>query len=126
VTKLIIAGSRDVTQHQFDWATQFALWEGISEIVSGTARGVDRYGEELAEQLGIPVKRFPADWDKYGKSAGYKRNVLMAEYADKLLAIWDGHSKGTGHMIDIMQKVGKPVQIVAVLNVKKETSNHAQ
>ena len=46
------------------------------------------------------MRVFPADWDKYGKRAGYLRNVQMAEYADALLAFWDGESRGTKNMID--------------------------
>ena len=83
----------------------------ISEIVSGTARGVDQLGERLASELNIPVKRFPANWDLFGKSAGYKRNVTMADYADGLIAIWDGKSKGTGHMINIMTAKGKWIYV---------------
>lgn len=72
----------------------------ITEIVSGTCEGVDQLGEEWAERHGIPVKRFPADWKKYGRRAGPLRNQTMASYADALIAIWDGKSKGTRSMID--------------------------
>jgi len=109
VKKIIIAGSRSVTD--IDVVNQAVidsrLKNYISEVVSGTARGVDQLGEIWARQRGIPVKRFPADWDTFGKSAGYKRNVVMADYADGLIAIWDGESKGTKHMIDIMLNKSK-------------------
>jgi alkanesulfonate monooxygenase SsuD/methylene tetrahydromethanopterin reductase-like flavin-dependent oxidoreductase (luciferase family) len=68
-------------------------------------------GLKWAEQLGVKVARFPADWDTYGKRAGYLRNEQMAEYADALFAIWDGESKGTKHMIDIMLSKKKPVYV---------------
>jgi len=72
----------------------------ITEVVSGGAKGVDRLGELWAQKRNIPITRFPAEWNKYGKRAGYIRNKEMALYADALLAIWDGESKGTKHMID--------------------------
>lgn len=59
----------------------------------------------------IPVKRFPADWDRHGRAAGPIRNCQMAQYADALIAIWDGKSRGTKNMIDEMNKCGKPVLI---------------
>ena len=82
-----------------------------TEIVSGGARGVDRLGEQWGKQHNIPVFIMQAQWDKYGRSAGYRRNEQMAQYADTLVAIWDGHSVGTKHMIDIMKRMQKPVFI---------------
>lgn len=102
--KVIVAGSRSVTN---DLVVDAAIEDSgfkITELVSGTARGVDRLGEDWAKSRCIAIKRFPADWNRYGKSAGYRRNVEMAEYADALIAIWDGKSKGTQHMINIAQE----------------------
>lgn len=108
--KVIIAGSRDIpkaTSHVLD-ALELAMADGtiteISEVVSGTAKGVDQAGENVALWLGVPVKKFPADWDQFGKSAGVIRNVQMAEYADALVAVWDGKSAGTKNMIDEANK----------------------
>jgi hypothetical protein len=83
----------------------------IDEIVSGTASGPDTNAIFLARERNIPVKKFPADWNIYGKRAGPLRNEAMAKYADGLLALWDGKSRGTQHMIDTMRKMGKPVQV---------------
>jgi hypothetical protein len=58
------------------------------------------------------IKRYPADWDTFGKSAGYRRNEQMAEDADALVAFWDGESKGTAHMIDTMAAMDKPVRVI--------------
>jgi hypothetical protein len=71
----------------------------ISEVVSGCASGIDKLGEDWAVNNYVPIKRFPADWQRYGKSAGFIRNVQMAEYAGALVAIWDGRSRGTWNMI---------------------------
>lgn len=110
--RLIIAGSRDITnEHIVQEAIELTnLWP-ITEIVLGGARGVDKLGEQWAEQEVIAVKAFPADWKQYGAQAGILRNIQMAEYADALIAIWDGSSPGTKHMIDTMVKVQKPVFI---------------
>jgi hypothetical protein len=75
----------------------------LAEIVSGGARGVDKLGEQYARSRCIPYKIFPADWERYGKNAGYIRNTEMAKYADSGLALWDGQSRGTAHMIRQME-----------------------
>lgn len=111
--KLIIAGSRTINDFSIVYEAFADLIRNkllsITEIVSGCAIGVDTLAIKLGNILDIPVKKFPADWNKYGKSAGYKRNQQMAEYADILLLIWDGQSKGSKHMKDIMFKIKKPI-----------------
>lgn len=106
--KVIIAGSRDIDNYDLIVeAIQQAEFE-ITEVVSGTARGPDKLGEQWARDNFIPISRFPADWNTHGKSAGYRRNAEMGQYADALIAVWDGQSRGTKHMIDIMKKLNKP------------------
>ena len=102
--KLVIFGSRGIEDMR---AVEKAMeaWgmaSQVTEIVSGGARGVDRLGERYARQHGIHCKVFPAQWDKYGKRAGPIRNAEMAKYADYGVAIWDGESRGTAHMIRLM------------------------
>lgn len=88
-------------------------------IVSGTARGADRLGEQYAQIMHHEVSRFPAAWDIYGKSAGYRRNAEMAKFASEdgnigvLIAFWDGKSRGTKHMIDLAKRYGLDVHIVS-------------
>ena len=65
-------------------------------------------GAEWAANHGVPLQHFPAYWDKYGKSAGFIRNAEMGEYADALIAFWDGVSPGTKHMIQTMKRNKKP------------------
>lgn len=81
-------------------------------IVSGKARGADSLGEKYANENGLNIMEFPADWDKHGKSAGYKRNLEMAENADALIAFWDGESRGTKHMIDIAKEKNLLTRII--------------
>lgn len=105
--KIIIAGSRDF---QFcdvmDFYVQAViknLKEDTIEIVSGTARGADKLGEQFSAHYDYQLKRMPANWNEYGKSAGYRRNKEMAEYANVAILFWDGESKGTRHMIDLAE-----------------------
>lgn len=81
-------------------------------IISGTAKGADTLGERYAEEKSYEVWRYPADWNTYGKKAGYIRNEKMAQVADALVAFWDGKSRGTKHMIDLAYKYGLEVRIV--------------
>lgn len=104
--KLIIAGSREFNDYNLLKESYQKISQSITEIVSGKARGADKLGEKLAKELGIPIKPFPADWNKYGKSAGYRRNAEMAKYGDILLLMWDGESKGSKHMLDLAKKEG--------------------
>lgn len=131
MTKIIIAGSRKgFTALDVDIAMSKALrllkWLPCDiEVVSGTASGVDRLGEAWAAERNLPVIRFPAEWDKYGKYAGYKRNQQMADVANALVALWDGVSKGTNHMITIALAKGIPVHVYgpgAGLHQKPKTS----
>lgn len=99
--KTIIAGSRNCNNiKDLIIATEECGWE-ITTVISGKAKGADHLGELWASYHNISVLEFPADWKKFGKSAGYKRNVEMAENADALIALWDGKSRGTNHMINI-------------------------
>lgn len=112
--KVIIAGSRGITNGRVIEQAIILSKYDITEVVSGTARGVDQLGETWATMAGRKIKRFPANWEAHGKKAGFLRNVDMSEYADALIAIWDGESRGTMHMIDIMKKARKPVFVMGV------------
>lgn len=109
--RTIIAGSRSITDPGIIRAAIRKSKLVITEIVCGCAAGVDRLGENYGNLNNIPVAQYPAEWDKYGKSAGYRRNVVMAENADALIAIWDGKSSGTKHMIDIAKSKGLCVKV---------------
>jgi len=109
--RTIIAGTRDIiSYYQVVTAIRESGFE-ITEVISGTARGVDSLGERWAREKNIPCQQFPAQWDKYGKSAGYRRNEDMAKVADALIAVWDGQSRGTKHMINIARTRGLQVFI---------------
>lgn len=114
--RVIIAGSRyGISYETVARYTQLCpIRLSIAEIVSGCANGVDAHGERWAEENGIPIKLFPADWQKYGKQAGIIRNIEMARYADGLIAIWDGESRGTKHMIETAKKKGLVVYVYGI------------
>jgi len=113
--KTIIAGSRTASIKDVITALELCPFTAeITEVVSGCARGADSYGEMLAEEFNTPIKRFPAEWEKYGRGAGHIRNSQMQEYADALIAVWDGESPGTKDMISRAEKQGLKVFIYKI------------
>lgn len=105
--KVIIAGGRKFNNYELLKSSINNLNIQIDEVVCGGALGADMLGKKFAEENNIPVKMFMAQWDVYGKRAGYLRNKAMGDYADYLIAFWDGQSKGTKMMIDIMKENNK-------------------
>lgn len=100
IGRCIIAGSRSATQKDVDAALAACPWSpGITRVVTGCARGADTYGVAWAQARGLPVERFPAYWEQYGRHAGHIRNMAMAMSTDALVAAWDGKSRGTRDMI---------------------------
>ena len=104
--KVIIAGSREIVDSSLLIEALIESNFEVTKIISGGARGADRIGEQYSRAYNIPLTVIKPDWDKYGKRAGYKRNEQMAEVADALIALWDGKSKGTKHMIDLANDKG--------------------
>lgn len=109
--KVIIAGTRSVDDYKLVVDTIQRSGYDITEVVSGCATGVDRLGERWAIANNITVKEMPADWARFGKSAGPQRNKAMADYADAAIVIWDGQSRGTRNMIENMIRRKKPYYI---------------
>jgi hypothetical protein len=109
--KVAVVGSRTFNNYELLKENLDAI-PNISMIISGGARGADSLGARYSKEKGIPLQVFFPDWDFYGKSAGYKRNVQIVEACDVLVAFWDGESKGTKHSIDIAQEKGKRTFII--------------
>lgn len=110
--KTIIAGSRDLFNEAIDLLNKEAHGFGITEVVSGGATGSDKAGEVWANNNNVNVKLFPADWFKFGKSAGPIRNKEMADYVGKegqLILIWDGKSRGSANMKMNAEKIGMKI-----------------
>jgi predicted Rossmann fold nucleotide-binding protein DprA/Smf involved in DNA uptake len=115
--KVIIAGSRGFSNYKLlrEQCNKFLREKRKTSniiVVSGHARGADTLGEKYAQDEGFTLEIYPAQWKKVGKRAGYRRNEQMAEVADALIAFWDGSSKGTKHMIDIMNEKNLLVRVV--------------
>mgnify|MGYP003636541787 CR=1 FL=1 len=104
--KLIIAGGRDYVLDSVGEGKLNRLRDelGVSKVVCGCARGADTEGEEWAVRNEIDVVFFPADWDKFGGSAGFIRNIEMAKVADAVVLFPGG--KGTAHMYKEASRLG--------------------
>lgn len=117
IFKVIIAGGRYFNNYELLREKCLSILSDKMEtcevyVVSGCAKGADSLGEIFANEFMLKINKFPADWETYKKSAGYKRNVQMAENADALIAFWDGKSKGTQHMINIAREKNLPTRII--------------
>lgn len=118
--KLIIAGSRTIPEHVAALSIRNFLKHPPSslpaplEIISGGAKGVDTAAASIARELELTFIEFLPDWDQFGKSAGPRRNRLMADYGDSLLLIWDGTSKGSASMKSEMIRLRKPIWEIIV------------
>jgi hypothetical protein len=118
--RTIIAGSRNIPEDLADNLVAKSIELSgftITEIISGNARGIDKAGERYWQshfankEPYVGLKIMPANWNKYGKSAGQIRNIRMAAEADALIAIWDGESPGTQNMIKIASRKKMPIFI---------------
>lgn len=109
--KVLICGSRGLVDEKY--VRNAVLMSGFipTLIISGGARGIDHAAIYYAMKNSIPYEVYPADWDKYGKSAGFRRNIEMLEKCEAVIAIWDGESRGTAHTIKEAQKRGLPLYV---------------
>lgn len=110
--RVIVAGGRDFKDYAMLRACLEFTLEPDDEIVSGTAKGADTLGERYAKEYDVPLHKFPAEWDKYGRAAGPIRNKQMAVYSEKLVAFLalEG-SKGTKNMIETALRMGLEVHV---------------
>ena len=111
---VLVTGSRD-------WSSTVLLKERLASldksrttIIHGGARGADEQAGKLATQFGIPAQSYPPDYESFGKSAPHVRNDEMLKHADRVLAFWDGKSRGTKSVIDKARKLGIPTEVISV------------
>ena len=124
--KTIIAGSRSATKKDvFDAIGQTSWACQIDTVISGTAKGADKFGEAWAKDHNRSITYFPANWNVYGRAAVPIRNKAMAEYAHALIAVLDGKSKGTKNMIELAKKQGLLVEVfyISKMNVSSVIDN---
>lgn len=114
--RIIVAGGRDFNNYTMLKDNLNHLFQNVIKedlvIISGMARGADTLAVKYAKEKNIPLIQMPADWEAYGKSAGYKRNTEMAKIADGLVVFWDGKSKETEHMVNIAKRYGLKIRII--------------
>ncbi len=110
--KVLICGSRGINDPAV--VAQAVEKSGMkpTHIVSGGALGVDTLARSYAQSRGIEFTEYVADWDRYGKRAGFMRNCVMVGVADAVIAVWDGESPGTRHSIDYATSQGKQVFVL--------------
>lgn len=105
--KAAIIGSRSLSVNNLE----DYLPQGITEVVSGGARGVDNSAREYACRNGLKLTEFLPDYEKYGRRAPLVRNDLIIDYADIVFAFFDGQSRGTWYVIDKCKKKNKRVEV---------------
>ena len=114
--KIIIAGSRTMSFSSYPLIAQSVKRSGfdVTEVGCGMADGADTFGMKWAyeQEPKIPVEKFPADWGHYGRRAGYMRNIIMGNWADGLIVLIWGESKGSMNMLEIMQNLNKPCYVL--------------
>lgn len=112
--QVVIAGGRDFSDYQLlcQKCDIFFRDKTPTAIISGMARGADSLGVQYAQEHGIQIMQFPADWAGLGKRAGMVRNLQMLDVADAVIAFWNGVSRGTGHMVSEAKKRGLPLRVV--------------
>jgi len=105
--KIAIIGSRSITVENLE---RYLL--DCDEIVSGGAKGVDTSAAQYAIKNGIKLTEFLPDYRHFGRGAPLIRNKNIVDYADKIIAFWDGRSKGTLSVINYAKKIGKECEII--------------
>lgn len=125
--RIIVAGSRtfndyELLKKKLDFYLQNKNVNDI-EILEGEAKGADKLGKQYAIEKGIKYTGYPADWNKYGKGAGFKRNREMAQNATHAVIFWDGESKGTKNMIDLCDEYRLVKRIVLFNNNQEKESD---
>lgn len=105
--KIAIVGSRNLMVNNLS----FYLPENITEIVSGGARGIDTCAREYANSQGLKLTEFLPEYEKYGRCAPLRRNLQIIDYADEVIAFWDGFSGGTKYVIEHCKQKNKKVTV---------------
>ena len=109
--RIAIVGSRDFSNTGVVKAFVCSLPPG-TVVVSGGARGVDQWAEYVAKERGLETNIFRADWENLGRQAGPIRNAEIIASADRLIAFWNGHSRGTLNTVLSARAAGLPILIL--------------
>ena len=117
--RVVVAGCRDYNNYFLLSRELKKLIKNLDKdheiiIVSGGASGADSLGEKFAKKHNLKIEKYPAEWDKYGRSAGPIRNYKMAQVADLVVVFWDGKSRGTKNMIECAERENKSCTIIKI------------
>lgn len=121
--RVIVAGSRHITDYALLEKAVLDSKFNITEVVWGKATGVDRLGFDWAIKNGVTIKGFTAEWNSFGRAAGPMRNREMCDYADALILLWDGKSKGSANVRYEAKKRGPLIHEVIVEELQDEPKN---
>ena len=116
IKRIVVAGCRNYNDYSeakefIDFCIKNIKNKYTLVFISGGCTGADSLGERYAKENSYTTKYYPAEWNKYGKSAGPKRNEKMAKVGDYVICFWDGKSRGTKSMIEYAKKFNKPIRI---------------
>ena len=116
IKRIVVAGCRNYNDYDNAKSYIDMCIKNIKEkytliFLSGGCKGADMLGERYAKENGFNIERYTADWQKYGKSAGPRRNIQMAKACDYVICFWDGKSRGNASMISCAKKLEKPLRI---------------
>ena len=116
IKRVVVAGCRNYNDYSeakeyIDFCVKNIKKKYTLIFISGGCTGADCLGERYAKENGYATEYYPAEWNKYGKSAGPKRNEKMAQVGDYIICFWDGKSRGTKSMIAYAKKFNKPIRI---------------
>lgn len=116
--RILVCGSRDFGDRELLNAKLNEIKDRLGDtpmrVIAGAARGADTLAAQWAASRNIPCDEYPADWERYGKSAGYRRNEQMLNEGNPhlVVAFPQGEARGTRMMMDIAAKASVAVEEV--------------
>ncbi|MDR2718837.1 MAG: DUF2493 domain-containing protein [Treponema sp.] len=117
--KLAIIGSRNINNINLD----NYIKEKPDLVISGGAKGIDTTAWAWAVDNHIDITVIRPEYNKYGRGAPLKRNEVIVQQSDKVLAFWDGKSHGTKYVIDYANKIGKEIEVINLEGENSETGD---
>lgn len=118
--RIVVAGCREYKNYEeakeyIDFCISKIREDEDLIFLSGGCRGADLLGERYARENGFELEIYPANWEKYGRAAGPKRNREMVSAADYIICFWDGKSRGTKTLVEFARRANKPLRIKKII-----------
>jgi hypothetical protein len=108
--RIAVTGSRSLESDIAEFIPQ-----GITEMISGGAQGIDTIAERWADENNVPKLIIRPNYARYGKAAPLVRSRTMVRISDLIVAVWDGKSRGTKYCIEYARRIGKPVKVYMIM-----------